>query len=93
MIVGLLVSLLKELKTKHRGCIVDVIIPTNLVRVLFGPAIPTSSFNFQFFQGAHTLSRKKKNFVREPPHSPAGCIVEPYNASWQPVLSNFDKIG
>ena len=27
----------------------DVIIPTNLVCVLFGPAIPTSSFNFQFF--------------------------------------------
>jgi hypothetical protein len=25
---------------------VDVIIPTNFVRVLFGPAIPTSSFNF-----------------------------------------------
>ena len=28
------------------GCIVDVIIPTNLVYVLFDPAIPTSSFNF-----------------------------------------------
>ena len=27
----------------------DLIIPTNLVRVLFGPDIPTSSFNFQFF--------------------------------------------
>ena len=27
----------------------DLIIPTNLVRVLFSPAIPTSSFNFQFF--------------------------------------------
>ena len=26
-----------------------MIIPTNLVCVLFGPAIPTSSFNFQFF--------------------------------------------
>jgi hypothetical protein len=25
---------------------VDVIIPTNLVCVLFGPAIPTSPFNF-----------------------------------------------
>ena len=24
----------------------DLIIPTNLVCVLFGPAIPTSSFNF-----------------------------------------------
>ena len=29
-------------KSKHR----DVIIPTNLVCVLFDPAIPTSSFNF-----------------------------------------------
>jgi hypothetical protein len=29
--------------------IVDVIIPTNLVNVLFGPAIPTSSFNFIVF--------------------------------------------
>ena len=28
------------------GCIVDVIIPTSLVYVLFDPAIPTSSFNF-----------------------------------------------
>ena len=29
--------------------IVDVIIRINLVHVLFGPAIPTSSYNFQFF--------------------------------------------
>ena len=27
----------------------DVIIPTNLVRVLFDPAIPTSSFNYIVF--------------------------------------------
>ena len=34
-------------KSKRRDvAIVDVIIPTNLVCVLFGPAIPTSSFNF-----------------------------------------------
>ena len=26
-----------------------MIIPTNLVCVLFGPTIPTPSFNFQFF--------------------------------------------
>ena len=31
------------------GCIVDVIIPTNLVCVPFDPAIPTSSFNFIVF--------------------------------------------
>ena len=36
-------------------------------------------FFFFFFQGDHTLSRKK--MVRKPPHSRAGCIVEPYNAS------------
>ena len=29
-----------------QGCMVDVIIPTNLVCVLFDPAIPTSSFNY-----------------------------------------------
>ena len=28
------------------GYIVDMIIPTNLVYVLFDPAIPTSSFNY-----------------------------------------------
>ena len=34
-------------RSKRRDVlIVDVIIPTNLVRILFDPAIPTSSFNF-----------------------------------------------
>ena len=28
-----------------RRDVVDVILPTNLVRILFDPAIPTSSFN------------------------------------------------
>ena len=35
-------------KCRDVHCIVDVIIPTNLVYVLFDPAIPTSSFNFVF---------------------------------------------
>ena len=33
-------------KSKRRDVIVNMTIPTNLVRVLFDPAIPTSSFNF-----------------------------------------------
>ena len=32
-----------------QGCVVDVIIPTNLVCVLFGPPIPISSFSFIVF--------------------------------------------
>ena len=31
------------------GCIVNVIIPTDLAYVLFGPPIPISSFNFIVF--------------------------------------------
>ena len=34
------------LKKQVWGCVVNVIIPTNLIYVLFDPAIPTSLFNF-----------------------------------------------
>ena len=44
---------------------------------------------FFFFQGDHTLSRKK--IVRKSPHSWAGCIVEPYNASRQPIHRFWPK--
>ena len=36
-------------KKQALGCIVDMIIPTNLVCILFGPPIPTSPFNFIVF--------------------------------------------
>ena len=36
-------------KKQAQGCIVDMIIPTNLVCILFGPPIPTSPFNFIVF--------------------------------------------
>ena len=37
-------------KSKRRDlAIVDVIIPTDLVHVLFDPSIPTLSFNFIFY--------------------------------------------
>ena len=34
------------MRNQAQGCIVDMIIPTTLVCVLFDPFIPTSSFNF-----------------------------------------------
>ena len=37
------------LKKQAQGCIVDMIIPTNLVCILFSPPIPTSPFNFIVF--------------------------------------------
>ena len=36
-------------KKQALGCIVDMIIPTNFVCILFGPPIPTSPFNFIVF--------------------------------------------
>ena len=36
-------------KKQALGCIVDMIIPINLVCILFGPTIPTSPFNFIVF--------------------------------------------
>ena len=45
----MIIILLRKVSKRRDVAIVDLIIPTNLVRVLFGPAIPTSSFNFQFF--------------------------------------------
>ena len=42
-----------------------------------------------FFQGDHTLCRKK--MVRKPPHCRAGCIVEPCNTSRQPKLQFWPK--
>ena len=41
------------------------------------------------FKATRTLSRKK--IVRKRPHSSAGCIVGPYNASRQPIHQFWSK--
>ena len=50
---------------------------------LLHPSILFNCFILVLFQVDHTLSRKK--IVQKPPHSQAGYIVEPYNASRQPI--------
>ena len=53
----------------------------------------TAKKSFFFYlvcnKATRTLSRKKN--VRKPPHSWAGCLVEPYNASRQPIHQFWPK--
>ena len=53
---------------------------TIVVRLNFCCADPVEAANF-FSRGPHT---KQKKMVQKAPHSRAGCIVEPYNASRHP---------
>ena len=54
------------------GCKVDVIIPTNLVYVHFGPPIPTSSFNFMVF---YTFTIYNEKYFSERQFSYIVCVL------------------
>ena len=51
-------------KKQVQGCKVNVIITTNLICVLFEPAIPTSSFNFIVFYTYYTYSTAEVGGLR-----------------------------
>jgi hypothetical protein len=65
---------------KAYGCIVDVIIPTNLVCALFDTAIPTSSFNF-----VHLYFMLSLAIIRSPNLTP---LLE--RMSWDSVKWRMD---